>query len=56
MYDRRTRAGRAYWSSAQRILGEEVPLEEVAEAPSLMERLRRLMGFGPALSERRVRS
>jgi septum site-determining protein MinD len=56
VYDKRTRAGRAYLNAAQRILGEEIPLNEVAEAPSLFERLRRLVGFGPALAERRVRS
>src|SRR5579863_5143005 len=48
VYDKRTKAGRAYLNAAQRILGEEVPLEEVTETTSLMERLRRLMGFGPA--------
>lgn len=56
VYDKRSRAGRAFLSSAQRILGEEVPLEEVEESPSLMDRLRRLMGFGPAMDGRRVRS
>ena len=55
VYDKRTRAGRAYLNAAQRIMGEEVPLDEVAESPSLFERLRRMMGFGPALAERRVR-
>lgn len=56
VYDRRARAGRAYLSAAQRILGEEVPLEEVEESPTLMDRLRRLMGIGPAMDGRRVRS
>jgi septum site-determining protein MinD len=56
VYDRRSRAGRAFLGAAQRIMGEEIPLEEVEEAPSLMERLRRLVGFGPAMAERRVRS
>src|SRR5215469_12740564 len=56
VYEKRSRAGRAYLSAAQRILGEEIPLDEIAEAPSLMERLRRLVGFGPALAEKRVRS
>src|ERR1700730_9819027 len=56
VYEKRSRAGRAYLSAAQRIMGEEVPLDEVVEAPSLMERLRRLVGFGPALAEKRVRS
>jgi len=55
VYDKRTRAGRAYLNAAQRILGEEVPLEEVIETPSLLERLRRLVGFGPALAEKRIR-
>jgi septum site-determining protein MinD len=56
VYDKRSRAGRAYINAAQRILGEVVPLDEVAEAPSLLERLRRLMGFGPVEVEKRVRS
>ncbi|MBV8774191.1 MAG: septum site-determining protein MinD [Deltaproteobacteria bacterium] len=55
VYDRRARAGRAYLSAAQRIMGEEVPLEEVEEASSLMDRLRRLVGIGPAMDSRRVR-
>jgi septum site-determining protein MinD len=56
VYDKRSRAGQSYLNAAQRILGEEIPLEEVVDSPSLLERLRRLMGFGPALSEKRVRS
>jgi septum site-determining protein MinD len=56
VYDKRSRAGRAFLSAAQRILGEEVPLDEIEGAPTLMERLRRLIGFGPAVAERRVRS
>src|SRR5579883_3128987 len=56
VYEKRSRAGRAFLNAAQRILGEEVPLDEVEAAPSLVERLRRLMGFGPALAEKRVRS
>lgn len=56
VYDKRTRAGRAYFNAAQRILGEEVPLEEVVETVTLLERLRRLMGFDPALTQKRVRS
>lgn len=56
VYEKRSRAGRAYLNAAQRILGEEVPLDEIAESPSLIERLRRLVGFGPALAEKRVRS
>jgi septum site-determining protein MinD len=55
VYEKRTRAGRAFLNAAQRILGEEVPLEEVVETPSLLERLRRLMGFGPELAEKRIR-
>ena len=56
VYDKRSRAGRAYINTVQRMLGEEVPLDEVAESPSLIERLRRLVGIGPALAEKRVRS
>src|SRR5205823_5598222 len=55
VHDKRARAGRAFFNAAQRILGEEVPLEEVVETPSLLERLRRLMGFGPELAEKRIR-
>src|SRR2546421_3186992 len=56
VYERRSRAGRSFLNAAQRIMGEEVPLNEVMEAPSLFERLRRLVGFGPALAERQVSS
>ncbi len=56
VYEKRSRAGRAYLNTVQRILGEEVPLDEIAESPTLIERLRRLVGFGPALAEKRVRS
>ncbi len=56
VYEKRSRAGRAYVNAAQRILGEEVPLDEIAESPTLIERFRRLVGFGPALAEKRVRS
>ncbi len=56
VYEKRSRAGRAYLNAAQRIMGEDVPLNEVAESPSFMERLRRLVGFDPALAEKRVRS
>ena len=55
-YDKRSRAGKAFLNAAQRIMGEEVPLDEVEESPSLLERLRRLVGFGPAGAEKRVRS
>ena len=50
VYDRRSRAGRAFVDTAQRLLGVEVPLNELEESPSLLERLRRLVGFGPALT------
>jgi septum site-determining protein MinD len=56
VYDKRSRAGRAFLSAAQRIMGEEVPLDEIEGAPTLMERLRGLIGFGPAIADRRVRS
>src|SRR5436305_8367067 len=56
VYDKHSRAGRAYLSAAQRIIGKEVPLEEVEEEQSFMERLRRRCGFGPAMAEKRVRS
>jgi septum site-determining protein MinD len=50
VYDKRSRAGRAFINTAQRLLGVEVPLDELEDAPSLLERLRRLVGFGPALT------
>ena len=56
VYEKRARAGRAFLNAAQRIMGEEVPLDDIIESPSLLERLRRLVGFGPALAEKRVRS
>lgn len=56
VYDKKSKAGRAFLNTAHRILGEEVPLDEVEEEPTLIERLRRLMGIGPAPAERRVRS
>jgi septum site-determining protein MinD len=56
VYEKRSRAGRAFLNAAQRIMGVEVPLDEVEEAPTLVDRLRSLMGFGPALAEKRVRS
>jgi septum site-determining protein MinD len=56
VYDKHSRAGRSFLNAAQRIMGEEVPLNEIADVPSLLERLRRLVGFGPALAEKRVRS
>jgi septum site-determining protein MinD len=56
VFDKRSRAGRSFLNAAQRIMGEEIPLDEVSESPSLLERLRRFVGIGPALAERRVRS
>ena len=56
VFDKRSRAGRSFLNAAQRIMGEEIPLDEITEVPSLLERLRRFVGFGPALAERRVRS
>lgn len=56
VYDKRARAWRAFLNAAQRIMGEDVPLDEIEDSPSLLERLRRLVGFGPALTEKRIRS
>jgi septum site-determining protein MinD len=58
VYDKRSRAGRAFINAAQRIMGEVVPLDEIIDAPSLLERLRRFIGIGPSttLVEKRVRS
>jgi len=56
VYEKRSRAGSAYLNAAQRIIGKEVPLEEVEDAQSFMERLRRMFGFGPTMAEKRVRS
>ena len=56
VYEKRSRAGRAFVNAAQRIMGEEVPLDDVVESPSLIERFRRFVGFGPPLVEKRVRS
>ena len=57
VYDKHSRAGRAYMSAAQRIMGEEVPLDDVVESPSLLERFRRMLGFGPSVAdEKRFRS
>jgi septum site-determining protein MinD len=55
VYEKRSRAGSAYLHAAQRIIDKEAPLEEVEEAQSFMERLRRMFGFGPAMTEKRVR-
>jgi len=56
VYEKHSRAGSAYLNAARRIIGKEVPLEEVEESQSFMERLRRMFGFGPAMAEKRVRS
>lgn len=56
VYDKRARAGRAFLNAAQRIMGDDIPLDEIEESTSLLERLRRLAGFGPALTEKRIRS
>jgi septum site-determining protein MinD len=56
VYEKRSRAGSGYINAAQRIIGKEVPLEEVEEATTFMERFRRMIGFGPSLAEKRVRS
>jgi septum site-determining protein MinD len=40
----KSRAGRSFTNAARRILGEEVPLEELETPPGLLERLRRAMG------------
>lgn len=56
VYERRSRAGRAFLNAAQRILGQEIPLNELEEAPTLLERLRRMVGFGPPAAEKRIRS
>src|SRR6516164_1599111 len=54
VYEKHSRAGRAYVNAAQRIVGDEVPLDEVAEVPTFLERLRRFVGIGPAMTEKRV--
>jgi septum site-determining protein MinD len=56
VYDQHTRAGRAFLNAAKRLLGQNVPLNEVEDSPTLLERLRRLLSFGPAEPEKRVRS
>ncbi len=57
VYDKHSRAGRAYLNAAQRIMGEEIPLDEAVESPTFLERFRRLFGLGPALTEeKRFRS
>lgn len=56
VYEKRSRAGSGYINAAQRIIGKEVPLDEGEEATTFMERFRRMIGFGPSLAEKRVRS
>ncbi len=56
VYDQQTRSGRSFLNAALRILGEEIPLENIMDSPSLFERFRRMIGFGPAEAERRVRT
>ena len=56
VYEKRSRAGSGYINAAQRIIGKEVPLEEVEETTTFLERFRRMIGFGPSLAEKRVRS
>ncbi len=56
VYDKRSRAGRAFLNTSQRLLGQEIPLTEVEDEPSLLEKLRRFVGFGPATTEKRLRS
>ncbi len=56
VYEKRSRAGSGYINAAQRIIGKEVPLDEIEEATTFMERFRRMIGFGPSLAEKRVRS
>ena len=56
VYEKHSRAGRAFINAAQRVVGDEVPLDEVVEELTFMERLRRLVGFGSTMTEKRVRS
>ncbi len=44
--DAKSRAGKAFTNSARRILGEDVPLEEVDAPQNLLDRLRRLLSPG----------
>jgi septum site-determining protein MinD len=55
VYEKRSRAGQAFFNTSQRLLGIEVPLDELDEAPSFMERLRRLVRFGSATTDKTVR-
>jgi septum site-determining protein MinD len=54
VYDKRSRAGRAFSNAAQRLVGEDVPLVEVEGPASFLERLRRLMSPSP-MTPRRAR-
>lgn len=44
--DQKARAGQAFTNAARRILGEDVPLEELDAPQNLLDRLRKLMGLG----------
>jgi septum site-determining protein MinD len=44
--DPKTQAGQAFTNAARRILGEDVPLEELDAPQNLLDRLRKLMGLG----------
>ncbi|HEX6778841.1 MAG TPA: septum site-determining protein MinD [Ktedonobacterales bacterium] len=44
--DSKARAGQAFTNAARRILGEDVPLEELDAPQNLLDRLRKLMGLG----------
>jgi len=54
VYDKRSRAGRAFCNAAQRLVGEDVPLVEIEGPPGLLDRLRRLMSPSP-MTPRRAR-
>ena len=56
VYDKRSNAGKDFFKTAQRLLGIEVPFDELEESPSLLEYVRRLVRFGSATTGRRVRS
>ena len=49
--DPKSRAGKAFTNAARRILGEEVPLEELDAPQNLLDRLRKLMGLGVRASK-----
>ncbi len=44
--DQKARAGKAFINATRRVLGEDVPLEELDAPQGLLDRLRRLMGLG----------